>query len=202
MESAFVDKVWNVVATVDANPAISHVELLFGTSDCPWNGKDSRSVTYYLTSIRPDLVLMSHRDCYAVCNSDFPDCFRIDEQRLCGRRFSKTPEGLSKAVRKAAQIHHKSIAREKSMWVVMVVYDKNGWWKRLETWEDINDIITANDTSNEKIDSFESFLESCHGLLIAVVSIIVIFLVLLLIHFVTKPSKNAKTFFSTKQKTK
>lgn len=205
------DVVWDTIVRADTNPALHRVELLFGGGDAPWNGRDRRDVTYYLTSVRPDLVLMSHRSCEAMCNDNFPDCFRVDRNRWCGRRFAKSRSGTRAAIGHALRVHAKSVAREQALWAVLVLYDARGRWRRVRTWPNVAVTIAEKKGANarepvydddspggagERYDSGEeescslSFMQKCATVwrvpLLAFFGLLMLALLLVLVHVLTR----------------
>lgn len=168
-----IDLIWQFVSTSDADPHVSHIELLIGSGERPWDGDRQRNVHYYLTSQSVNyLTLLTFNDCLTLCSDAFPDCFRIVDdphvdsiadavddaveestnladqaptrvRKRCGRRFAKSARGVREALLFARAVHSQSLARKRPQWAVLVQYDRQGQHRRLATWNTLDDLFVG-----------------------------------------------------------
>jgi len=168
-----IDLIWRFVLSSDADPRVSHVELLIGSGDRPWDGDRQRNVHYYLTSQSVNyLTLLTFNDCLTLCSDAFPDCFRIVDdphvdsiadavddaveesamlasqtptrvRKRCGRRFAKSAQGVREALLFARAVHSQSLARKRPQWAVLVQFDWQGQHRRLATWNTLDDLFAG-----------------------------------------------------------
>lgn len=156
------DQIWRTIVSTDIDPSLSHVEVMFGSGEEPWNGAAQRRVTYYLTSQRVNqLVLLSFNPCEQLCSVQFPHCFRIENEpdslvasnkeqpastardnnnmRQCGRAFAKSKKVLRQALLLARHAHVNSAAKERNQWATLVQFDTRGGHRVLFTWPKLNE---------------------------------------------------------------
>lgn len=183
-----IDSVWQTIVSTDVDAKRSHVELLFGAGPVPWNGKNQKNVTYYLTS-QPvtNLVLLSFNSCISLCTETFPRCYRVtyaSQQsndvspqssdgvildsprdhvlRQCGRKFSKSRHGVRNAVLMARYAHLTSLAKERQQWAVLVLYSIDGSHEIVDTWDNLDAVFPETSVDQLKDAMAKSeFLERC-----------------------------------------